>query len=82
MVIEGKTESQTLVALESGETHGQVVHSVRDFEDRGFDSPSKIEDHSSGDRRVFNASFSVFSRVGEACEDFRDIIHPTVVRRT
>ena len=74
--------ARPLVALEAGETHGQVVHSVRDFEDRGFDSPSKIEDHSSGDRRVFNASFSVFSRVGEACEDFRDIIHPTIVRRT
>ncbi len=73
---------QRLSPLEASNLDGQVVQSVRDFGDRGFDSGSKIEDHSSGDRRVFNASFSVLSRVGERREDFRDIVHPTIVRVT
>ena len=47
---------------------------LRDFEDRGLDSVSKIEDHSSGERRVFNTSLSVFRRVDESSEDVSDIV--------
>jgi len=39
-------------------------------------------DHSSGDSRVFNASFNVFRRVDESGEDVSDIVYPTVVRVT
>src|SRR5437899_2867725 len=79
---EGKTESLTLIALESGETNGQIVRLVRKLKCRGSNSLSKIMDHSSGERRVFNTSFSVFRRVGESREDVSDIVHPTVVRVT
>ena len=82
MDTEGKTESQTLVALESGKTYGQIVRLVRKLKCRGSNSLSKIMDHSSGERRVFNTSFSVFRRVDEPREDVSDIVHPTVVRVT
>jgi len=68
--------------LKTGETHGQVVRLVRKLKCRGSNSLSKIMDHSSGDRRIFNTSFSVFSRVDESPEDVSDIVHPTVVRVT
>lgn len=60
----------------------QVVRPVRDFAGPRSDSVSKIDDHSSGERRVFNASFSDFRRVDESREDVRDIVYPTIVRVT
>src|SRR3990170_2919756 len=39
----------TSLSLEPRNTYCEVVHPVRDFGDRGFDSVSKIDDHSSGE---------------------------------
>ena len=54
----------------------QGVRSVGDFFDGRSDPRSKIADHSSGERRSFNASLSIFSRDRESFEDVGDIINP------
>ena len=72
--------TRTASPLKASDLNRQVVQSVRDFGDCGFDSGSKIEDHSSGDILVFKTSFSVFSRVGEPCEDVSDIIKTILIK--
>ena len=70
----------SLVSLKSGDTEGHLIRSLDDFSRGRPDSSSQIFDHSSGERRSFNASLSNLSRGRESFEDVADIIHPIVVR--
>src|SRR5205823_5720534 len=58
------------------------VRPFGDFSDGRVDSGPKILDHSSGERRSFNASLSNFSGFREPFEDVGDIVNPTVVEGT
>ena len=70
------------LSLEFGDAKGHFVRSFDDSVDGGFQSSPKIRDHSSGERRSFNASLSSLSGVREPFEDVSDIVNPTVVRVT
>ena len=80
--LEPGNEQGSLITLKGGNPQRHFVRSLNDFPSSRTDSSSKIADHSSGERRSFNASLSGFSCVEEPLEDVGDIVNPIVVRFT